>query len=80
MLIDYQLAAIFRGSAVLIGQNGATFCVVALVQVQGTTGCSTRRFRYSLPRPPSSTEIGKSDIGTPGFVGATGRSPIRFYK
>ena len=28
----------FKGSAVLIGENGATFSVVALVQVQGTTG------------------------------------------
>lgn len=28
----------FRGSAVLIGQGGATFCVVALVLVQGATG------------------------------------------
>jgi hypothetical protein len=28
----------FRGSAVLIGQAGATFCVVALVQVQGAMG------------------------------------------
>jgi hypothetical protein len=28
----------FRGSAVLIGQAGATFCVVALVQVQGAAG------------------------------------------
>ena len=27
----------FRGSVVLIGQAGATFCVVALVQVQGAT-------------------------------------------
>jgi hypothetical protein len=35
---DSKAGQVFRGSAVLIGQNGATFCVVALVQVQGKTG------------------------------------------
>lgn len=35
---DPKASLTFRGSAVLIGQDGATFCVVALVQVQGTTG------------------------------------------
>jgi hypothetical protein len=37
--VDYPgMSPTFRGSAVLIGQAGATFCVVALVQVQGATG------------------------------------------
>jgi hypothetical protein len=35
---DPKASPTFRGSAVLIGQNGATFCVAALVLVQGTTG------------------------------------------
>jgi len=35
---DKAAAQKFRGSAVLIGQAGATFSVVALLQVQGATG------------------------------------------
>jgi len=35
---DKAAAQKFQGSAVLIGQSGATFSVVALVQVQGATG------------------------------------------
>jgi hypothetical protein len=35
---DLSASKKFRGSAVLIGQAGATFSVVALVQVQGATG------------------------------------------
>ncbi|HYK87673.1 MAG TPA: hypothetical protein VE398_02815 [Acidobacteriota bacterium] len=35
---DNAAARNFQGSAVLIGQGGATFSVVALVQVQSTTG------------------------------------------
>ncbi len=35
---DPKAAQKFQGSAVLIGQTGATFSVVALVQVQGVTG------------------------------------------
>ena len=35
---DPSAAQLFKGSAVLTGQGGATFSVVALVEVQGTGG------------------------------------------